>query len=151
MGEVAEQMVIQWLVSNHKFVQSSVDKQSGTPDLGHDLYLRRGDNNETITCSIKSSLSYSKGIAGILDNFKLATTPTELRDVNIQVYFWLNLNPPQGSSRTTVTSFNNSGIIGWFGSNDLLEFDPYNHERRLAPTKPLREARTMQSLLSFLS
>lgn len=150
MGEIAEQMVMQWLSDNGKFVQSSVDKNSGVADLGHDLYLKNRKNNEIITCSIKSSLSYSKGLDGILQYFKLATTPTELRSVNIQVYFWLDLNPQIGS-RTTVTSFKHSAIIGWFGYNDLIEFDSYNREKRLAPVQTLQNARTMQELLDYLA
>lgn len=149
MGEIAEQMVIQWFVSQGKFVESAVDKDSNTPDAGHDIWLKQL-NGEKLKCSIKSSLSYSKGAEGILSTFKLATTFNELRDINIQVYFWLNLYPAQNSSRKTFISFSNSAIIGWFGIKDLKNFKSYNYEKRSAPTVPLNEARSMQSLLQYL-
>lgn len=149
MGEIAEQMVIQWFVSQGKFVESAVDKDSNTPDSGHDIWLKQPDGKK-VKCSIKSSLSYSKGVDGILSTFKLATTFNELRDINIQVYFWLNLYPAENSSRKTFISFANSAIIGWFGINDLKNFESYNYEKRLAPTVVLNQARSMQSLLPYL-
>ena len=45
----------------------------------------------------------------------------------------------------------NLAIIGWFGVNDLKKFENYATENREAPTKPLKEARSMESLLSRLS
>lgn len=148
MGEVAEQMVLQWLLSNGKQAYSIVDKSSGKPDDGYDLKLKSWDGR-SVECSVKSSLSYKMGIDGILKYFKLASTPKELRDINIQVYFWLDLDPSKGS-RTTLPSLKNSAIIGWFAKKDLVGFNPYNKESRPAPNKPLIEGRKMESLLDYL-
>jgi hypothetical protein len=150
MGEIAECMVIKWIKINGKYVKSSVDKNSGVPDLGHDIELKKADSGEIIKCSIKSSLSFKKGLDGIVNEFKLATTEKELREVNIQVYFWLELTPQKNLPRTTVSSLTNSAIIGWFGKKDLNNFDKYNHEQRQAPTKSLSSARPMVDLLKYI-
>lgn len=150
MGEIAEYMIIKWLNSQGKYAKSSVNKELGAPDPGHDIELKRKDTKEIIKCSVKSSLSFKKGIDGILKEFKLATTPKEIRDVNVQVYFWLELNPSGSAPRTTVPSLNNSAIIGWFGVKDLALFQSYNHERRQAPIKSLNNSRPMSELLNLI-
>jgi len=149
LGEVAERMVTDWLHSCGKFAQSSVDKTSGKPDAGHDILIR-GLDGRSLTCSVKSSLSYKLDIRGILDNFKLATKQSEIRDVNIQVYFWLSLNPPRHEPRITIPTIRQSAIIGWFGRNDLQEFSTYKHEERQAPNTMLKEARSLHDLLGRL-
>lgn len=151
MGEVAEAMVLKWLHDNGKQAKSSVNKNSGTPDAGHDIEVVRNDENSSVAkCSVKSSLTFSKSIEGIINEFKLATTKSELRDINIQVYFWLELFPPDEKSRITVSSLKNSAIIGWFTKNDLPMFNVYNHENRQVAVKKLSEARAMITLLKFL-
>lgn len=151
MGEISEMTVLKWLHSKGKYAVSTVDKTAAQPDLGHDLQLRDVKGNY-IHCSIKSSLSALKDLDYIVSNFKLATKQSELREVNIQVYFWLVINPTgDNKSRTTVLSLRNLAIIGWFGVNDLKKFENYATENREAPTKPLKEARSMESLLSLLS
>ena len=77
----------------------------------------------------------------------MATKASELRKVNIQVYYWLELN---GESRTTVPSNDNMAIIGWIGENDVEEFDTYNTEKRQVAKIKLRDVRSMQSLLDYL-
>lgn len=149
LGEVAERMVTDWLHSCGKFAKSSVDKSSGVPDAGHDILIRAVGGRD-LTCSVKSSLSYGHDISGILENFKLATKESEIRDVNIQVFFWLSLNPPAQMPRITIPTIRQSAIIGWFGRNDLKEFSSYNHEKRQAPKTMLKEARSLQELLSRL-
>ena len=151
MGEIAEYMVIKWICEQGKQAKSSFDKNSGIPDIGHDIELIKNDNNNSIVkCSVKSSLSFSKGLSEIVNEFKLATTEKELRDVNVQVYFWLNLHPQPDQSRITVSSLNNSAIIGWFAKKDLMSFEKYNHEQRQAPTKNLTNARPMLELLELI-
>lgn len=151
MGEISEMTVLKWLHSKGKYAVSAVDKTSKQPDLGHDLQLRDVSGN-FIRCSIKSSLSALKDLNYIIDSFKLATKQSELREVNVQVYFWLDITPTgNNKSRTTVLSLRNSAIIGWFGMNDLNSFESYATEIREAPTRPLSDARSMESLLSFLS
>lgn len=151
MGEISEMTVLKWLHSKGKNAVSTVDKTAAQPDLGHDLQLRDVKGNY-IHCSIKSSLSALQALDYIVSNFKLATKQSELREVNIQVYFWLVINPTgDNKSRTTVLSLRNLAIIGWFGVNDLKKFENYATENREAPTKPLKEARSMESLLSRLS
>lgn len=151
MGEISEMTVLKWLHSKGKYAVSTVDKTAAQPDLGHDLQLRDVKGNY-IHCSIKSSLSALQALDYIVSNFKLATKQSELREVNIQVYFWLVINPTgDNKSRTTVLSLRNLAIIGWFGVNDLKKFENYATENREAPTKPLKEARSMESLLSRLS
>lgn len=151
MGEISEMMVLRWLHSHGKYAVSAVNKNSREPDIGHDLQLR-DKNGRPIRCSVKSSLSALKDLNYIINNFKLATKQSELREVNVQVYFWLVINPTNnGESRTTVMSLRNSAIIGWFGAKDLSSFSSYATENRQAPTKPLKEARCMANLLELLS
>lgn len=148
MGEVAELAVIKWLKQNGKYAVSAVNKKSGKPDLGHDIILKDIYGRE-IKCSVKSSLSvYKNEIDDILDTFTVATKASELRKVNIQVYYWLEL---KGENRITVPSNDNMAIIGWIGENDVKEFDIYSTEKRQVAKIKLRNVRSMQSLLDYLS
>lgn len=147
MGEIAESSVISWLKSKKKFVKSAVDKQADSPDLGHDLWLKASDGRK-IKCSIKSSLSAKKSPKEILKQFTIATKQSEIREVNIQVYFWLDI---EGKNRITVPTTNHCAIICWCGPNDIKNFNHYNTEKRQAPSAKLREQRTMESLLQYLS
>ena len=147
MGEVAEAAVIKWLKQNGKYAVSAVNKSSGKPDSGRDIILR-GKHKQEIECSVKSSLSvYKDNINDILDTFTIATKASELRKVNIQVYYWLKL---KGENRITVPSNKNMAIIGWIGENDVKEFGTYNTEKRQVAKLKLRNIRTMQSLLDYL-
>ncbi|QSD34079.1 hypothetical protein H5A40_13375 [Pectobacterium brasiliense] len=150
MGEVAEKMVIKWLNSNGKFASSSVDKLSKKPDHGHDILLKKNDSH--VYCSVKSSLSALKDIQYIIENFKLATKKNELTTVNIQVYFWLSINPKEfGAPRLTVPSLKQAAIIGWFGQNDIKNFTTYNRENRESPSVELKHSRPMISLLDYIT
>ena len=147
MGEVAEAAVIKWLKQNGKYAVSAVNKSSGKPDSGRDIILR-GKHKQEIECSVKSSLSvYKYNINDILDTFTIATKASELRKVNIQVYYWLKL---KGENRITVPSNKNMAIIGWIGENDVKEFGTYNTENRQVAKIKLRNIRTMKSLLDYL-
>jgi hypothetical protein len=147
MGEVAEAAVIKWLKQNGKYAVSAVNKSSGKPDSGRDIILR-GKHKQEIECSVKSSLSvYKDNINDILDTFTIATKASELRKVNIQVYYWLKL---KGENRITVPSNKNMAIIGWIGENDVKEFGTYNTENRQVAKIKLRNIRTMKSLLDYL-
>lgn len=150
MGEVAEQMVIKWLTSEGKSAESSVDKKAGKPDLGHDVRVYRSTGSEAF-CSVKSSLSVKLDANGILNICKMATKKSELRDINIQVYFWLTTVPKDGESRVTVPSLRQAAIIGWFTKDELIQFTTYKHEAgREAPAETLRAGRSMASLLKYL-
>lgn len=151
MGEVAELMTIKWLHNNNKYARSAVNKTSKTPDLGHDIEVKKENTNDLLLCSVKSSISYKLSPPRILEICKLATKKSELRDINIQVYFWLTLSPQSDNNRVTVPSIRQSAIIGWFGKNDLKNFSTYNHESREAPADTLKNGRTMNSLLSYLA
>ena len=147
MGEVAEAAVIKWLKQNGKYAVSAVNKSSGKPDSGRDIILR-GKHKQEIECSVKSSLSvYKDNINDILDTFTIATKASELRKLNIQVYYWLKL---KGENRITVPSNKNMAIIGWIGENDVKEFGTYNTENRQVAKIKLRNIRTMKSLLDYL-
>ncbi|SFF13240.1 hypothetical protein [Trichococcus pasteurii] len=145
-GEIAEKMVINWLRENGKYVASAVDKTSTTPDLGHDLILKN-HSDEDIRCSIKSSLSAFKDIDEIISSFTLATTLHEIREVNIQTYFWLNLH---GNPRQVVPNAGNAAIIAWAGEKDFSSFHSYTTENRESPVKKLSELRSMNSLLEYI-
>jgi hypothetical protein len=149
MGEVAERMVADWITMQGKYCESDSTKGTGEPDAGHDLILRK-PNYDEIRCSIKSSLTYKLDIPGILRQCKLATKPSELREVNIQVYYWLTLNPERGKSRVTVPAIRQSCIIGWFAHKDIKQFTQYNHENRQVPEVPLNQARPMHELLNYI-
>jgi len=151
LGEIAERMVLRWLKDNGKFAESAVDKKALTPDVGHDIWLKNLQG-EQICASIKSSISVLKNNPGdILQTFTLATKPKELRDVNIQVCFWLD---PFSSPRTNVPTMQQAAIMAWALKEDLVkeEFIPYTREeQRTAPAKRLCELRAMGNLLSILS
>lgn len=152
MGEIAEQTVLKWVRENGKYARSAVDKASGVPDLGHDIYFKRAREGQTelVKCSVKSSLSvlYSER-AKILSKFSLASKRSEIRDVNIQAYFWLQTS---GSPRTTVPSTKNMGIIGWLGRNEAkgLKEQAYKTEKRPEIQVKLKELHPMSELLPFL-
>lgn len=148
MGEAAECAVIKWLNNNGKYAVSAVNKKSGKPDLGHDIILKSRNGRE-ITCSVKSSLSALKNtFDDILDTFTIATKSSEIRKINVQVYYWLNLRGT--SHRTTVPSTDNMAIVGWVGENDVTNFSSYNGEERQVADMKLRNMRSMQSLLDYL-
>ncbi len=148
MGEAAEWAVIKWLNSNGKYAVSAVDKKSGKPDLGHDIIVKKRSGEE-ITCSVKSSLSaYKNTFDEILDTFHIATKMSEIRKINVQVYYWLNLHG--NVYRTAVPSTDNMAIIGWAGENDITRFSTYNGEDRQVADMKLRDMRSMQSLLDYL-
>jgi hypothetical protein len=151
MGEIAEQAVLGWFLKRGKWAASVVDKKSGIPDAGHDLELI-SINQKKVRCSIKSSFSFAKQPSDIIKQFKLATTPGELREINIQVYFWIDPFKPTGQPRKTLPSLTNCAIIGWFAKEDLVNqrFTAYNGEMRAVPVAVLENARSMNSLLSFI-
>lgn len=152
MGEVAELSVIKWLQSNGKFAESAVNKTSEEPDLGHDIRVRDSRGNIKL-CSIKSSLSFGLQPDRILNELKLATKASELRDINIQVYYWYRLYPGTNQHRVSVPSTSMMGIFAWFANRDLLDenFVDYNHEKRKVPEKPLKDGHPMEELLQYLS
>ena len=149
MGEIAEQAVIKWIRAQGKFAQSAVDKGSGVPDSGHDIILR-ANTGRILKCSVKSSLSvrYSE-MEQILTQFHLSAKRSEIRDVNVQVYFWLESS---SRPRVTVPSERNMAIIGWLGSKDLgkVPEKPYPTEARPVVDVQLKELSPMRRLLGFL-
>ena len=86
----------------------------------------------------------------ILSTFKLASTKNELREINVQVYFWLEIH---SNPRTTVPSDTNVAIIGWAGINDLdkIPEKKYETEQRPRIEIPLKDLRTMNELLNYIS
>jgi hypothetical protein len=150
LGEIAECMVIKWFHQNNKFAESAVDKASPKPDAGHDIILKTRENRE-IKCSVKSSLSVFKSSPNdIINQFTIATKQSELRDTNIQVYFWLELSGGN-KHRVVVPSTNNVAIIGWVGSKDIKRFSKYATESREAPEEKLNKMRPMNELLDLLA
>lgn len=148
MGEIAEQSVIKWFHDHDKYAKSAVDKTSGKPDLGHDIILK-SRNNKEILCSVKSSLSVFKSdMQDILDTFTIATKKSEIRQVNIQVYYWLS---PKTNPRVCVPNHENMAIIGWVANNDIQSFGTYSTEGRESPAQvKLRQIRSMESLLQYI-
>ena len=148
MGEVAEQAVIKWLQGQGKFAQSAVDKGSGRPDEGRDIVLR-SNRGRDIECSVKSSLSAHLNVEQILTQFHLSAKRSEIRDINIQVYFWLKLS---SRPRITVPSERNMAIIGWLGRRDLEKVaeSHYATEARSVVEVKLNQMRPMSSLLEYL-
>lgn len=152
MGEVAEMMVIRWLQSNGKYAVSAVDKSSGQPDQGYDICLKNRKNRE-VRCSVKSSLSFKLPPSVILKSCKLASKRSEIKDVNIQVYFWLNLNPGNAGSRVTTPCINNAAIFSWLGGRDTNKFQTasYSNQDREVLECVLEQGRSMDNLLKFIS
>lgn len=149
MGEIAERSVIKWLQEQGKFAQSAVDKSSGQPDSGCDIMLHAKDGRD-IRCSVKSSISVLKSeMDDIIHTFRLSSKKAEIQDVNIQVYFWLNLNR---SPRVSTPSDKNMALIGWCGRRDLIgrEEGEYATEKRPIVDISLKELRSMNSLLDIL-
>lgn len=149
MGEIAELAVIAYLTAQGKAAASAVDKQAGTPDMGHDIVVRRRDGTAA-RCSVKSSLSYHHGIAAIPGQFRPAFNHREPRDINIQVYYHYNLRL---EPRTTVAASTHAYIIGWASERKLLAsgFAVYNGERRQVADLRLADLSPMADLLPLLS
>jgi len=149
MGEIAELAVIAYLTGQGKSAVSAVDKAAGTPDMGHDVVVRRRDGTAA-KCSVKSSLSYHHGIAAIPGQFKPAFSHREPRDINVQVYYHYNLRL---EPRTTVAASAHAYIIGWASEKKLLgsEFAAYNGERRRVADLKLADLSPMAELLPLLS
>lgn len=148
MGEIAEKMVMKWFAKNEIKFKPAHDKTLNVPDGGRDIIVY--NKGREIICSVKSSLSYKLSFSRIIEICKLATKKSELRSINIQVYFRLVLEPPINENRYTVPNIKNSAIIGWFGEKDLEDFTSYSTEKRQVPLASLRKSRTMLSLLEFL-
>ncbi|WP_024860261.1 hypothetical protein [Ruminococcus flavefaciens] len=149
MGELAETLVLKWLISQGINAVSAVDKNSGQPDSGYDIIIYTEKNRE-VHCSVKSSLSvYKSKIEEILDNFTISTTKKEVQEINIQVYFWYILS---GEHRVTLPSEQNMAVIGWAGKHDLtsVDYGAYATEERKAPKIKLRDLRPMSELIQFL-
>lgn len=149
MGEIAERSVIKWIQMHGRFAESAVDKNSGQPDEGHDIILHSKIGYE-ITCSVKSSLSVLKSkMEDILETFHLSTKKSEIRGINIQVYFWLDLN---GKTRVSTPSNLNMAIIGWCGRKDLegKGESKYAKENRPVMNGHLKDLYPMQSLLNII-
>jgi hypothetical protein len=149
MGEVAERMVLRWLRQNGKYAKPAADKKAAERDPGHDILVKLV-NNKIVRASIKSSLSALKDNPGqILSTFTLAVTPKEIREINIQVYFWLSL---RGSPRVTVPSIKQAAIMAWASDDDLRKtnFKEYRGEERLAPELKLKDLRPPSELLDWL-
>ena len=151
MGEIAEQMVLKWLQDNGKQAVSAVDKSAHVPDAGHDVILRSKSGGD-VYCSVKSSLSVFKQEQDILSEFRLATKQSELRKVNIQVYFWLVLRTPANQARSLVPSTRNAAIIGWATKKQVEEkgFERYATEERETPKMRLHEMCPMATLLNYI-
>jgi hypothetical protein len=152
MGELAERMVLKWLKSQGKDAEPATDKAALLPDPGHDIYVVRASPSEQVKCSVKSSLSYVSSMEKIIRERRLATTPPEVKAINVQVFFWLKLRAKKTESRLTVPAIRESAIICWFGERDLPpeEFEKYKHENRLVPKKTLSYGRPMGTLLPKL-
>ncbi|WP_449354661.1 hypothetical protein ACUL41_17740 [Virgibacillus natechei] len=152
MGEMSEKMVTKWLHNNNKYAKSAVDKTSTNPDIGHDIWVK--DRNEKFrTISVKSSLSVFKNEPNdILNTFKLASKESEIRDINIQVYFWLDAFGRLSTEKHRVNVLNHkyAGICGWLGSSDATSFTQYNGEKRQVLDKQLKDLRSPHTLLEYL-
>jgi hypothetical protein len=151
MGELAETMVLKWFRMNNKFAESTVDKTADAPDSGHDLRVKRQSNGEVVYCSVKSSLAFSRTPERFIEQDHLASTRKEVKEINIQVHFWLTLYPQGKVSRITVPCLRQSAIIGWFiGKNLTFTGKCYDHEGRERPDEFLKQGESMKSLLPFL-
>ena len=151
MGELAEKAVLQYFRENGIYAVSAVDKESGVPDCGYDIIVFDKKGRER-RVSVKSSLSVHKSSPeDIIDEarFHLASKVSEICDINIQVYFWLDL---YGTTRVTTPSESNMAIIGWAGSKDITgETASYSSEKREVVAVSLKELRPMEELLRFLA
>lgn len=150
LGEISEKTVIKWIQQNGKYAESAVDKQAQKPDVGHDIWLK-DKNGVKIKCSVKSSISALKSdMNEILCQFKIASKKSEIRDVNVQVYFWLEI---YNNPRITVPSDTNVAIIGWAGRNDVKNYseNAYATEQRKEIQVNLKDLRPMKELLNYIT
>lgn len=151
MGEVAEQAVLNWFIRNGRNAESAVDKESGHADNGYDITLNKV-SGEQVKCSVKSSLSVFKyEVDDIISTFKLSIKPSELTDVNVQVYYRLKLK--NGESRISVPSENEMFIIGYLPiktAKKMEKYTTYTTEEREALDIELSKLDSMESILEFL-
>ena len=150
MGEISERAVVNWLVKNGKYAVPA-GKKFNRPDNGYDIILRdiRGSFKH---CSVKSSLSvYKNSLEEIMNMFQLSSKRSEIQDVNIQVYFWLN--PGSDKTRVTVPSTDNMAVVGWIGKKCInnLSVGKYKTEKRETVNIKLTELHPMETLLKYLS
>ena len=99
---------------------------------------------------MKSSLSaHYNQVEDMLKQFHLASKKSEIRGINIQVYYWLNLS---STPRVVIPSEQNMAIIGWLGRKDLtgVNEDQYATESRPVVKVPLANMRPMCTLLDIL-
>jgi len=142
-------MVLEWLKKKDKFGESAVNKGAAMPDMGHDIWLQ-DTHGKRIRASVKSSLSVLKSDPEkILNTFTLATKSEEVREINIQVYFWLSV---YSTPRISVPSMRQAAIVAWAPAEDLAgaRFNSYKGEHRPAPDKKLSELRPMNELVAML-
>lgn len=146
-GECAEHAVRSYF-NSHEIAAVSPDKLARRgPDKGIDLYLPAPNRSKPLICSVKSSTSYAFSPPALLDEMTLASTPKEVRDINIQVMFWLELKK---RPRQVVPSLRNAAVIGWFTPDQLTTFAPYSTQRREQSQIPLRQAHSMAELVKLL-
>ena len=156
MGELSEQAVIQFLRENGKIVYAPTyaQKTNGKPDGGYDVEVVDICGNRQ-KVSIKSSLSvYKQSPEEIVENpkFHLASKRSELRAINIQVYFWLDTKGSTGH-RTAVPSEKNMMIVGWVCGRKIRNasaYSAYATEGREVVEVSLKELRPMSELLQYL-
>lgn len=155
MGEFGELACLKYFHDHGKYAVSAVDKTSGRPDAGFDLILRCADGGKFFRCSVKTSLSVFKSDPeDIIATFQLGSTPKELSQVNIQVYFYYNIHPKKGETRVTVLTVDNLIIVGWIGLLQALKMmgeGHYTGEDRPTVDIPLRNLNPMDELLEYLS
>ena len=110
MDGVAERIVIKGFLQQSSLFRYLQINNQEVLTQGMIFILKEKVIMKLVPCSIKSSLSYLRGLAGIIKESKLTIMPKELRRVNIQAYFWLELKLAIEASRKTFLAFKTQAL-----------------------------------------
>ena len=115
MGELSEHAIYHWFNNNNIDVRFTGDKFLIRPDPGYDLIIHA--NNRELTCSVKSSLLYSRDkLSNELKTRTIHISAEKAADINIQVFFI-----PENTDKFAdkLPTEKNILIVGWFNKEQL--------------------------------
>ena len=147
LDELAERMVIEWLISKGKSAEPVMDKGATNPVLWHDIWVTdiRGLK---IKASVRTFLSTGQtDIENIIQSQAFVIRADEVRGINFSVGYWLKL---QEKPRVKLPSLQQVAIFGWI-SDKNIRMSGTNESRADGLLKiKISDMRPVEELLEFL-